>query len=127
MNNKTFINFSNHSSNLWGEKQTNSAKKYLLNEGEIIDITFPKISPKMGSNEIDKLVSEYSSKINLYEKPIVMIQGEFVFTYRMVCKLKEMGIVVVCACTERKAMEELNDDGTVSKKSIFNFAGFREY
>ena len=50
MNNKTFINFSNHSSNLWGEKQTNSAKKYLLDEGEIIDITFPKISPKMGSS-----------------------------------------------------------------------------
>ena len=38
-----FINYTNHPSASWGEKQTDEAKKY----GEIVDMPFPNISPQM--------------------------------------------------------------------------------
>ena len=38
-----FINYTNHPSASWGEKQTDEAKKY----GEIVDMPFLNISPHM--------------------------------------------------------------------------------
>ena len=123
----TFINLSNHNTKLCNEKQLVTARGYLTDDGKIIDLAFPRISTQTNSNQITQLVIEYAEKIMQYDKPIVMLQGEFVFTYRLVCKLKEMGIKVVSSCSERKSVEEINEDGTVTKKSVFDFAGFREY
>ena len=39
---KMFINYTNHPSDAWGEKQREEASKY----GEILDIHFPDISPQ---------------------------------------------------------------------------------
>ena len=50
--------------------------------GDIVDIGFPAVDPKGDSDYIDKLVDEYYSKISKYDKPVVMLQGEFTFTYR---------------------------------------------
>ena len=45
-----FINYTNHPSVSWGEKQTSEAKKY----GEIVDMPFPNISPHMTAQELMK-------------------------------------------------------------------------
>ena len=47
-----FINYTNHPSASWGEKQTKEAKKY----GEIRDVLFPNISPQMTVQELTELV-----------------------------------------------------------------------
>lgn len=121
-----FINISNHNSEKWTNNQLEAAKAY----GEIMDVAFPAIAPSMNA-QIDELVCEYMEKVrnltgNETENNVVMVQGEFTFTYRMVNALKTVGYVVVCACTERKAVEVV-DGERIIKQSVFEFAGFREY
>lgn len=55
-----------------------------------------------------------------------MVQGEFVFTFRLVTELKKAGITAVAARTERKAIEKV-ENGITKTTSEFKFAGFMEY
>lgn len=118
-----FINLSNHSSDNWSAPQIGAAKKY----GEIIDISFPQIPPTADSLEIDRLVNEYLEILSKHEIGAVMLQGEFVFTYRLVKVLKERGITVVCACSERRVQESTDSEGRTQRISVFEFIQFREY
>ena len=118
-----FINLSNHSSDKWGDAQLSVARTY----GEIVDIPFPMISPAAGSDEIDALVREYLDKLSAFDIFAVMLQGEFVFTYRLVNALKSNGITVLSACSERKAVEHIDSNGRTQRESIFEFVQFREY
>ncbi len=120
---KMFLNISNHRSDFWGKNQLDAAHQF----GEIIDIPFPQISSEATTREIDQRVSEYVEKIRAYEHPVVMVQGEFVFTFRLVTELKKEGITVVASATERKAEEQHNEDGTTTKTTVFEYRGFREY
>lgn len=124
-----FVNLSNHPSEGWSTEQLKEAGKY----GSVVDIAFPQVDTKAGSEEINDLVvgkyNEISSaladkgdKIN-----VVMVEGEFVFTCRMVTLLKEKGIKTVAAVTARETSEEKQPDGSVKKISKFRFEGFREY
>lgn len=124
-----FINMSNHPSINWGAKQRETAEQY----GRIWDIPFPRITTSASSEEIDELVRE---KTNAVQKVIanskdsadaVMVEGEFVFTYRMVCSLKKIGILTLAAVTQRVVKEEMQADGTIEKLSKFQFEGFRKY
>ena len=110
-----FINLSNHVSEKWSKEQLETAKVY----GDIVDIGFPAVDPKGDSDYIDKL--------SKYDKPVVMLQGEFTFTYRMVKKLKDSGITVVASCSERHSVEVLKENGKVERNSVFEFVRFREY
>ena len=92
-----FLNISNHKSENWSVNQINEAEKY----GKIIDIPFPAVNPRESDEYMDDLVDEYYQKVMEYEKPTVMVQGEFVFTYRLVNQLKQAGIKVVASCSER--------------------------
>ena len=118
-----FINLSNHNSHNWTDKQKKCANQY----GEIIDIQFPAVDPRMQDDQLDELVNMYYGNIMQYKSPVVMVQGEFTFTYRLVNKLKKEGIQVLAACSERIVTEVENEDGTLSKKSVFDFVGFRKY
>lgn len=119
----TFVNLSNHPSKGWPEAQILAAETY----GEIIDMPFPTIPVNYSSAQLDDLVDQYRRKILTLEHPTVMLQGEFVFTYRLVTALQKDGISCISACTERIAVENANSDGSVSKKSVFRFTGFRPY
>lgn len=118
-----FINLSNHPSAAWDPDQMRAAEKY----GKVVDLRFPDVSPEAGSSEIDALVEKYLSEIVKCDDPVVMVQGEFVFTYRMVTALKSRGIKAVAATTGRVAEEEKRPDGTVVKTSKYKFSQFREY
>lgn len=54
-----FINYTNHPSDAWGEKQRAEASKY----GEILDIHFPDISPQMTVHEMNEFVKGETEKI----------------------------------------------------------------
>lgn len=120
---QTFINFTNHPSDCWSKNQRSAAESY----GDIIDISFPQISPYATGKEIDALVSEYYIKIKKYDCAAIMVQGEFVFTYRLVSLLKENGFLVLSSCSERRVFEYADENGRTQSRSEFEFVGFREY
>lgn len=107
-----FINLSNHALQNWSLKQKEEAVKY----GELIDLPFPNISPYADSVEIDRLVEKYFNKVLEYHNPVVMLQGEFIFTFRLATKLKAAGIKVVAGRSERIVVESVNSEGIPVKK-----------
>lgn len=123
MTKNVFINISNHPSSLWGEKQRKEAEKF----GDITDIPFPAIPSDAPEKYIDEKVREYYEKITEYSPECVMCEGEFTFTYGLVTKLRDDGIKVVAACSEREVEEYTDTDGVSQKNTIFKFVRFREY
>ena len=117
-----FINVSNHPSADWSEKQISEAEKY----GEITDLPFPMIDPLFNDDEINELVDKYYQEIIKYKDPAVMVMGEFVFSYRLITKLKGSGITVLASCSRRVAQETTQGD-QVMRQSVFKFVKFREY
>lgn len=123
------INLSNHPSNNWGSGQRNAAAAY----GKILDLKFPLIQADDTSEDIDDLVSKKMKEVLRLlsasddKNHAVMVEGEFVFTYRMVNALKEKQIRALAAVTQRIVKEEKQSDGSIRKISEFRFEGFREY
>lgn len=107
-----FINLSNHALQNWSLKQKEEASKY----GKLIDLPFPNISPYADSVEIDRLVEKYFNKVLEYHNPVVMLQGEFIFTFRLATKLKAAGIKVVAGRSERIVVESVNSEGIPVKR-----------
>jgi hypothetical protein len=116
-----FINFTNHPSENWSEKQLTAARRY----GEIVDLSFPIIEPTFTKEDILLLVKE-SSDVILGIKDddtVVHVMGEMTFTYNLVNALKELGITCLASTTERNTV--MTPDG--KKISEFKFVQFREY
>ena len=118
-----FINLSNHPQTSWCEEQKNAASKY----GEIVDLPFPAIDPHWNSEQINEQVDLYEKKILGMPDPTVMLQGEFIFTYRLTCRLKARGIKVVAGCSERRVVEETGEHGELVSRHQFAFVKFAEY
>lgn len=121
-----FINYTNHPSNTWGDRQTEQALAY----GEIVDVPFPAIPTDMKPDEIYALAYTECEKLLCIlkdtENSAVLCQGEFSFTYLMVNFLQSKRIRVFTAVSERR-VKELSD-GNISRKEVeFCFQGFREY
>ena len=118
-----FINLSNHISEKWNSRQIEAAQKY----GEIVDIMFPPVDPHSTDQELDSLVEDYYNKVMHYENPVVMLQGEYVFTYRLIVRLKKAGIKVLASQSERRTIEYIDDNGFTARRSEFEFVKFMEY
>ena len=122
-----FINFSNHPSSKWSEKQTTDA---LILGGEIVDVPFPNVPPNADPNEIMRLaylaIAQFKRIAGAYpENTFVMIQGEPTLCFAIISRLQiaHSKIRAVAATTERVVIE--NADG--SKTASFNFVQFRKY
>ena len=120
---KIFVNHTNHPSARWSAEQKTAAQIY----GEIKDIAFPAIRAEATPEEITALVEEYLEKILATKPAAVLCQGEFNYTFAMVERLKNLGVTVVAATSERIAIEEILPDGTTRQISTFRFVQFREY
>ncbi len=118
-----FLNITNHPKEYWSQKQILEAEQY----GTILDLPFPQIPASLDEGAIDLLVDQYYQKIMQYDNPTVLLQGEYVFCFRLATKLKQQKIVVLSACTERSATEETDESGDSIKTSEFHFCRFREY
>ena len=113
-----FVNLTNHPSHLWDAKQLEAAKLY----GEVIDVPFPQVDVRCEKDEIKKMAEYLVEKIVDHNPSAVLCQGEFSLTYQLVTRLKAKNILVLTACSERKAVQ----DGD-KKIVIFQFEKFREY
>lgn len=115
---KVFVNFTNHPSARWGQKQREEAEKY----GEIIDLPFPAVSALAKEAEIAEMSRKYIDQITELAPAAVLCQGEFCMAYQVISGLKQKGIVVLAACSERFVKE------TDNKKEVwFVFEQFRKY
>ena len=119
---RTFVNFTNHPSANWSEKQRAAAEKY----GSVVDVSFPQVDPALTEEDVKQMAGDCVDRI-LDENPaIVQCQGEFTLCYSVVTELKKRGIPVVAACS-RRLVEEVGGKGEDTKVVRFVFEGFRSY
>lgn len=121
--NHTFVNLTNHPSARWSDTQRLAALEY----GPIQDLPFPAISAHDTLEYISRLAAVYLEKLKAIENPVVLIQGEAVFTYELVRLLEQTGIPALAAVSSRQAQETILRDGTTQKTAYFVFEGFRPY
>ncbi|MBE7038340.1 MAG: hypothetical protein E7404_05520 [Ruminococcaceae bacterium] len=116
-----FVNFSNHPSEKWEEKQINKALEF----GKITDIPFPDVSPEMSEDEIDDIAKDIVEKIVSLNPKAVMCQGEYTLSFNVSLRLLKKGINVVCACSERCTIETQSGKNNM-RNSLFSFVKFRK-
>ncbi|MFC4803847.1 hypothetical protein [Filifactor villosus] len=116
------INFSNHPSQYWSKEQREAASQW----GEIEDLAFPAVPAHADETEVEDLACRQVERILEKNPTAVLCQGEFTLTYAVVKKLKEKGITVVSACSERNT-KEVYVEGISKKEIVFEFVRFREY
>lgn len=119
-----FVNFSNHLSDKWDERQRAEAEKY----GTVVNIPFPNVPASYGEEEVSEMADEYTRQI-LSQGNVVaaMVQGEFTLSYAVITELKKEGIITLSACTERNVTEKRGEDGSIVKESKFEFVRYRHY
>lgn len=118
-----FVNFSNHPSSRWSEAQLAVAGCY----GEVRDLSFPAVDPALGESEVLLLAEKCVNEILRLKPAAVMCQGEFSLCFAVTRLLQAKGVMVLCACSERKAEEYVNEEGSIGKKVEFTFVRFRQY
>ncbi len=119
-----FINYTNHPSSFWSKEQLQAAEKY----GDVIDITFPAVSPQANEMEIHDLITEQIEKLLTFNPAAVLCQGEFTLAFGIVSGLKKKGIKVLAACSSRQVLESIDAIDDQKQKMIsFKFVRFREY
>lgn len=121
--NAMLINCSNHPSRMWGPSQREAARVY----GEIVDIPFPQVDPRLDEEGIRKLVGDYAARIEAVRADAVFLAGEFTFLFMLVDKLLKDGENVICACAKRETKEILRPNGVTEKQAVFVFERFRKY
>ncbi len=113
-----FVNFTNHPSTKWERKQRTEALKY----GMIQDVPFPAVDSGGDEEYIESLAGRCVEQIEQLDPKAVLCQGEFCLSYQVIKRLKEKGIPVLAACSERV----VNDTGE-KKEVVFTFRRFRRY
>lgn len=118
-----FINFSNHRSAAWSDKQLKAANEY----GQVIEYPFPNVEPSISGEEVVSKAEKIVEDILKLNPEVVMCQGEFTLSFHVVRLLKENGIKAVAACSERVVREIVREDGATEKTAVFEFVKFREF
>lgn len=119
----SFINVSNHPSVRWSSAQLEAAK---AQADVIIDVPFPNVPSSATTEDVKALAAEVAAKVPA-DASIALVQGEMTLTLALVRQLQARGINVVAACSERRSVETVNPDGSVTKTAVFEFVQFRSY
>lgn len=118
------LNFTNHPSNIWSEKQKRTAIQLF---GKVVDMPFPQIDESADENYISKLADEYLQKILLIaerENVVVHLMGEQTFVFSLLKRLRKNDIN--CAASTTKRIVNMDSSGQ-KKEVIFQFERFRYY
>ena len=120
---RTFVNLTNHPSARWCEAQRRAALEY----GPIVDLPFPNVPEEASLAEVDELARSCLKTLRSAASPVVLVQGESVFTYRLVRLLEQAGIPALACVSRRRVRETCLPDGSTRKTAYYVFAGFRRY
>ena len=118
-----FINHTNHPSVRWEEGQRRAAEMY----GAIVDLQFPTVPAGWDEAAVQRLAKKNMRTILAKKPAAVLVQGEFTYTFALVCLLKEAGITALSACSERHVNERIDESGETIRESRFVFCRFRAY
>lgn len=117
------INFSNHPSASWDERQSSAAMEY----GTVVDLPFPSVDSTEDEQYIQALTDTYLEKIvaiaGTPENATIHIMGEMTLTFALVKALQAKGFRCIASTTDR--VVTILPDGT--KNVSFSFSRFREY
>lgn len=64
---------------------------------------------------------------NYKEGDYALIQGDWGYTYHMINFCKKIGVIPLYSTTERNSREVFNQDGSVSKISLFKHVIYKRY
>ena len=118
------INHTNHLSDSWPlAEQQAAAAAY----GRVVDLPAPVIAADCSEDQIEALAEAYVERILEWQPAAVLCQGEYCYTYAVVHRLRDAGITVLAACSERMVEERQEADGSVRRVSRFCFTRFRRY
>ncbi len=117
-----FINHTNHPSDLWSEAELEAASKY----GKVRDFPFPNIEPAWDEEQVRKIAEENGKRILALRPSAVLCQGEFTYCFALITFLKEQGVTVLSACSNRESQMWTKGEDNV-KISKFVFVRFRKY
>ena len=118
------INLTNHPSANWNEEQREEA---IHRWGVIEDVPFPAVGPEWDNGHMIQCARAIAGEVARKQPDAVLCQGEMSMTFLLVSMLQKKGIPVFAATSERRAMEELQPDGSIRKSVVFSFVMFREY
>ena len=117
------INLSNHSHDAWSGEQLAAAAVY----GDVSDMDFPNVPKSADEVWIAQTAGAVCREILSEHPDAVLVQGEMALTYSIVKLLRDNGITVVCASSERCCETEIAPDGSTVRRSVFRFVRFRKY
>ncbi len=111
------INWSNHPSSRWSERQR---EQTMRSYGRILDKPFPEVSPQASTAvilhlaeqlccDLEELIATHSD-----EKTVVHLMGEMTLTFALVSLLQRRGINCVASTSRREV-------------ATFQFIRYREY
>ena len=121
-----FINFSNHPSSKWSEKQLKAAEEM---GGTIVDIPFPNVRPELSKSDVYRMAQSIISEFRRvagkeFPTSTFMVQGETTLCFAVISTLHVMPhIFSVVAATTARMMTEVDGQRTYS----FEFVQFRKY
>lgn len=125
---KHLLVISNHAPNKWSNEQKEGWDK-------IDYIPFPNVPANATTTEvIEKYANPIAAEIgafynecdNMNAEGYITIQGEFSLCKIIFDVLHGEKVKFVFPTTERIAVEEIQPDGSVQKKSVFKFSQWRE-
>lgn len=130
---QSFWNLSNHSLDTsWSEPQKEAARAWAGPQHRLLlrEAPFPNIDPEADTEAVEVLVEEQLATLGALGCQAgdpILVQGEFSFVVGIVPRLKQMGLIPLCATSRRLGKEALQSDGSVLKSYIFEFVRFRNY
>ena len=106
------------------EQKEAALKEFSVDRIEEIRSPF-NIDPKASTADIEALATEFADKVP-EGTTVATVAGELTFTMALTKLLKERGVKVVTATTERVSKERVLVDGSVEKTNVFRHVAFRE-
>lgn len=129
LNDRVFINLSNHPSVgdiPWSPAQIAAAEA--LGCGPVQDFEFPPVDPATTPEGIEALAGRtVSLLLSTHQVSAAFVAGELTLAFALVERLEAAGVACYAATTERTVVETKLDDGSVAKRSVFRFVGWRRY
>lgn len=117
------LNFTNHPSSEWQKNQLDAAEEF----GGVLDFPFPSVEPQASSEDLQLLVARTVKEAMRLKPTAVLLAGDYTMAFMLVDAFLKLGVKVVASTTLRRSGYVVNEDGSVTKTTKFDFVRFREY
>ena len=133
---KVFVNLSNHPSSTWAKEMVEAVYDLGFDKIQDLDGGMPPVDPFAETDDVvhrarmiysqvcSQLMVSVSEKQNVFAG--AHVAGEGALTYTLIEILHEMGIPCYVATTQRVSVENVQEDGSVKKESVFKFNKWRK-